>query len=79
MSEYKPGTYVKDGLPPREALTSADAVALVFDGYKLDESSAEEAPAGSEQPSEEPEATPPGQPAPEEAPQTEEAPKSRKA
>ena len=33
MSEYKPGTYVK-GSAKREAGSAADAVRLVFEGYR---------------------------------------------
>ena len=68
MSEYKPGTYVKGDLPPREAVTAADAVALVFDGYKLQEEVAEEAEATPDQATEEPETVPSGQPAQRELP-----------
>lgn len=46
MSDYQPGVYVK-GDQVRTADTRSDAVAAVFDGFKLQE--------GSEQPDEQPE------------------------
>lgn len=42
MTDYKPGTYVK-GAIARVANTKADAVSLVFDGFKLSEDSEQEA------------------------------------
>jgi hypothetical protein len=36
MTDYKPGTYVK-GDQARQADTASDAVAAVFDGFKLQE------------------------------------------
>lgn len=41
MTQYQPGTYVKEGASPRVARTAAQAVALVFDGFKLSEEKAE--------------------------------------
>lgn len=41
MTQYQPGTYVKEGASPRVARTAAQAVALVFDGFKPSEEKAE--------------------------------------
>lgn len=50
MTDYQPGTYVKEGLPARTASSASEAVAAVFDGFKLSEA----APVAEEKPAEQP-------------------------